>query len=77
MPYIKNIIISILLLTSIYLSFRSINTLESINARIDRDNVEYQFVVTDSTITVWDDNRFVGTVKLQGELDSLIVADNE
>jgi hypothetical protein len=77
MPYIKNIIISILLLTSIYLSFRSINTLESINARIDRDDVEYQFVVTDSTITVWDDNRFVGTVKLQGELDSLIIADNE
>jgi hypothetical protein len=44
---------------------------------MDRANVEYQFVVTDSTITVWDDNRWVGTVKLEGQLDSLIISDNQ
>lgn len=54
--------------------FSSINAL---NARVDRANVEYQFVVVDSTITVWDRNRHVGTVKLEGQLDSLIIADNQ
>lgn len=68
---------AIVLLCSLYLSFKSIETLASINNRLDRANVEYQFVVTDRTITVWDDNRLVGTVKLQGELYKLIVADNE
>lgn len=68
---------AIVLLCSLYLSFKSIETLASINDRLDRANVEYQFVVTDRTITVWDDNRLVGTVKLQGELYKLIIADNE
>lgn len=47
------------------------------NERIDRANVEYQFVVTDHTITVFDRNRIVGTVELEGQLDSLIAADNQ
>jgi len=68
---------AVVLLCSLYLSFKSIETLESVNDRLDRANVEYQFVVTDRTITVWDDNRLVGTVKLQGELYKLIIADNE
>jgi len=68
---------AVVLLCSLYLSFKSIETLESVNNRLDRANVEYQFVITDRTITVWDDNRLVGTVKLQGELYKLIIADNE
>ena len=68
---------SIIALVSIYLSCKGVDTLERINNRINRANVEYQFVVTDSTITVWDKNRYVGEVKLDGQLDSLIVADNE
>lgn len=40
-------------------------------------NPEYQFIVVDDSIIVYDGNREVGTVKLQGQLDSLIVDDNE
>lgn len=69
--------ISILLVLCCYLLFRSFGTLENINGRLDRANVEYQFVVTDTIITVYDDNRIVGSVKLEGQLDSLIIADNE
>lgn len=68
---------AIVALCSLYLSFKGVKTLDNINNRINRANVEYQFVVTDSTITVWDKNRYVGDVKLEGQLDSLIVADNE
>jgi hypothetical protein len=69
--------ISILLVLCCYLLFRSFGTLENINSRLDRANVEYQFVVTDTIITVYDANRIVGSVKLEGQLDSLIIADNE
>ena len=70
-------ITGLIALCSLYLSFRGVETLDSINNRMDRSNVEYQFVVTDSKITVWDDNRWVGTVELQGQLDSLITFDNQ
>jgi hypothetical protein len=71
------IAVSIVLTLCTYMLFRSFGELKSINDRLDRANVEYQFVVTDSTITVWDNNRLVGNVKLEGQLDSLIMADNE
>jgi hypothetical protein len=61
----------------LYVCCKAVDALDSINNRMDRANVEYQFVVTDSTITVWDDNRWVGTVKLEGQLDSLIISDNQ
>jgi hypothetical protein len=38
---------------------------------------EYQFVVTDDSVTVYDVNRIVGTIKLEGQLDSLITLDNQ
>lgn len=71
------IAVSVVLTLCTYMLFKSFGELKSINDRLDRANVEYQFVVTDSTITVWDNNRLVGNVKLEGQLDSLIVADNE
>ena len=37
----------------------------------------YQFYVTDDSITVYDYGRIVGTVKLEGQLDSLIIDDNQ
>lgn len=67
--------IGLLLLS--YVSFRSIQTLDSINDRLNRANVEYQFVLSQDSITVFDNNRLVGTVRLEGQLDSLMVADNE
>ena len=69
--------LAILLTVSLYFSYQSLQTIQALNNRIDRANAEYQFVVTDSTMTVFDQNRVVGTVKLEGQLDSLIVADNQ
>lgn len=68
---------AIVLLLLSYVLFRSIQTLDSINSRLNRANAEYQFVLSQDSITVFDNNRFVGTVRLEGQLDSLMVADNE
>lgn len=38
---------------------------------------EYQFTVTDDSVTVYDASRIVGTIKLEGQLDSLITLDNQ
>jgi hypothetical protein len=38
---------------------------------------EYQFIVTDNNVTVYDSKRIVGTIKLEGSLDSLITEDNK
>ena len=40
------------------------------------DPCEYQMNVTDDSITVYDGARIVGTVKIEGQLDSLINFDN-
>jgi hypothetical protein len=42
-----------------------------------RDSTEYQFNVTDDSVTVYDYGRVVGTIKLDGTLDSLITLDNQ
>lgn len=69
--------VATMLTVSLYFSYQSLQTIQALNNRVNRANVEYQFVVTDSTMTVFDGNRYVGTVKIQGQLDSLIIADNE
>ena len=38
---------------------------------------EYQFIVTDDSITVYDGSKTIGTVRLEGQLDSLITDDNQ
>ena len=38
---------------------------------------EYQFIVTDDSVTVYDYGRVVGTIKSDGSLDSLIILDNQ
>jgi hypothetical protein len=40
------------------------------------DPSEYQMIVTDDSATIYDGKRFVGTIKLNGTLDSLIIEDN-
>jgi len=67
----------VLLIMLFYVFFKSIQTLDSINARLNRANAEYQFVLSQDSITVFDNNRFVGTVRLEGQLDSLMIVDNE
>ena len=51
-------------------------TAKGIDDRLNRMAVEYQFVVTDSTMTVYDGSRVVGDVRIEGELNDLINADN-
>ncbi len=38
---------------------------------------EYKFIVTDDSLTVYDEIDTLGTVKLEGQLDSLITLDNQ
>lgn len=38
---------------------------------------EYQFIVTDDSVTVYDGIDTIGTIKLEGQLDSLITLDNQ
>jgi len=38
---------------------------------------QYQFIVTDDSVTVYDSKEIVGTIKLDGSLDSLITEDNK
>jgi len=38
---------------------------------------EYQIITTDDSVTVYDSGRIVGTIKLEGQLDSLIIFDNQ
>lgn len=70
------VIASLFLTVNGYLCYESISTLKSVEDHTNRLNTEYQMVVTDSTITVYDASRIVGTVKLEGELNDLIASDN-
>ena len=36
------------------------------------DDYSFRIIVIDSSVEVFDNNNYVGTVKLEGELDSLI-----
>lgn len=54
-----------------------VRELKRTNDRMDRANVEYQLIVEDRDIIVYDGNRLVGRVLLQGQLDSLLRDDNE
>lgn len=40
------------------------------------DKSEYQFTITDDSITVTDFGRYVGTVKVEGQLEQLLIKDN-
>lgn len=77
MNQFKSLALYAFILVCLYLSIRCIYTLENINNRLDRANTEYQFVVEDRDIIVYDRNRLVGRVKLQGQLYSLLREDNQ
>lgn len=62
-----------IMFTVIYVTAK---TLGSVEERVNRLNSEYQMVVTDSNVTIFDANRVVGTVRLEGELNDLITSDN-
>jgi hypothetical protein len=74
---IKEIVAFALILVCLYMVHLNIVAHKQTSERVDRANVEFQIVVEDSTITVWDKEMFIGRVKLQGELDSLMVDVNQ
>lgn len=66
--------IIISLLTSVYI----VNRIDNMGKRLDRANTEYQFIIDEEdSIIVFDKERLVGSVKLEGQLDSLMIKDNE
>lgn len=74
---LKDYSVLVLLTLSLYLGLMSLMAIDKINDRIDRQLVEYQFVVTDSMMTVFNGENVVGTVRVQGQLDSLLVDYNQ
>ena len=69
------IIVSAIL--SLGISFLALNTARGINERMDRANYEYQLVIEDNSVKVFDGSRYVGTASLEGQLKDILVADNE
>lgn len=58
-------------------SIQNLNKVEERIERLNRMTVEYQIVITDTIVSVYDNNRFVGDIQLEGELKSLINNDNQ
>jgi hypothetical protein len=73
----ENKVITVFLTLMVIIILFAVRELKQINNRLDRANTEYQFVVEDRDIIVYDGNRLVGRVKLEGQLDSLLVDDNQ
>lgn len=62
--------------TPILLEFSSKNSDTIYIGPLEQNPAEYQFVVTDNSISITDFGRKVGTVKLEGQLKELINKDN-
>ena len=60
----------------VLLEFTSADTIY-IGALDKYQSPEYQFVVTDDSITIKDYGREIGTIKIEGQLKDLIEQDNE
>lgn len=69
---LKQGIVAVLLVTGVVFSF-----LYAKEAHQNITGPEYQFNVTDDSVTVYDGQRTVGTIKINGTLDSLITFDNQ
>ena len=63
--------------TPIMLEFTDENTVYIGSLETETNSAEYQFTVTDDSISVQDFDRYVGTVKIEGQLKELINQDNE
>lgn len=78
----KNLTNLVILLTGICIVSVTLNILqfEAIDDFVEKENYdpcEYQFTITDDSATIYDYGRKVGTIKLDGELDKLMIKDNE
>lgn len=73
---IFTICIALFLLLGLYFSVKNTAEIKSIKERMDRQDVEYQLIIEDDSLIIFDKDRFVGKVKCQGQLDSLLIEDN-
>lgn len=74
---IMQTIIITLVILSLIISTISLSMVFSTNKRIDRMNYEYQMVVEDDSVKIFDGSRYVGTTLLEGELNEMIIEDNQ
>lgn len=64
------------ILVGLYFSVKIVTPQPVINC--NHSNREYSFDVTDDSISVYtEDDKLVGTVLIEGQLDSLIIMDNQ
>jgi hypothetical protein len=69
------IIVSAIL--SLMISCVAFNMIKNVNERIDRSKYEYQLIVEDDSVKIFEGNRYVGTALLEGQLSDLIIEDNQ
>ncbi len=69
-------LIFLFILIGLYFSLKITRDLNAVNDRINRQNFEYQLVIDDDSIILFDKNRPVGKVKLEGDLEVLLMEDN-
>ena len=63
--------------TPIMLQYTSNDTIYLGPLETETNSPEYQFTITDDSISIQDFDRYVGTVKLEGQLEQLLIKDNE
>ena len=63
--------------TPIMLQYTSNDTIYLGVLETETNSPEYQFTITDDSISIHDFDRYVGTVKVEGQLKQLIDQDNE
>lgn len=63
--------------TPIMLEYTDENTVYIGPLETETNSAEYQFTITDDSISVYDFDRYVGTVKIEGQLEQLLIKDNE
>lgn len=73
---IFSLLIVLLLLVGLFVSLNMVKEMNNISRRVDRMNYEYQLVIENDSIMVFDKNRPVGKVKMEGELQILLMEDN-
>jgi hypothetical protein len=69
-------LIFLFVLIGLYLSLKITKDLNAVNQRIDRQNSEYQLVMDTDSVMIFDGSRPVGKVKLEGDLQVLLMEDN-
>lgn len=73
---IFSLLIVLLLLVGLFVSLNMVREMNNISRRVDRMNYEYQLVIENDSIMVFDKNRPVGKVKMEGALQILLMEDN-